>query len=409
MNSSFVGILQLQRAFQYLDGSSLFCVDAVAERASAAMKLLFLIRSLHVGGAERQIVGLVNEMARRGHETHVAVFYTGGIFEQDLDSSVRLHGLGKSGRWDLVGFFYRWYCLLRVVRPDVVHGYLPVQNVLALFARPFISGVRVVFGVRTSYLDLSQYDWLVRLEYFLEARLACLAHRIVANSESGARWLVTRGVPANLIEVIPNGIDVDSYLPDALCRATVRDEWGIGAAECLVGMVGRVDPIKDYETFLRAGASLVSRFPAMRFVCVGDGRADYVSELRAMADSLGLSGQLIWAGSRADIAAVCNAFDIAVSCSISEGFPNTVAEAMACGKPCVVTDVGDSALIVGDTGIAVPPRDSNSLAKAISVLAMESKGDCRVTAMAARKRICELYSARALADRTESLMHSLVA
>lgn len=373
------------------------------------MKLLFLIRSLHAGGAERQFVGLVNEMARRGHETHVAVFYTGGIFEQDLDSSVRLHVLGKSGRWDLVGFIYRWYCLLRVVRPELVHGYLPVQNLLALLARPLISGVRVVFGVRTSFLDFSQYDWLVRLEYFLEARFAHFAHRIVANSESGARWLVTRGVPANLIEVIPNGIDVDRYLPDALGRATVRAEWGIEAAECLVGIVARLDPIKDHEILLRAVASLVCRFPAIRLVCVGEGPAEYVSGLSAMADSHGLSGRLIWAGSRPDIAAVCSAFDIAVSCSISEGFSNTVAEAMACGTPCVVTDVGDSALIVGDTGIVVPPRDSKALAEAISVLAREPEADRRVRAMTARKRICELYSTRALADRTESLMESLVA
>src|SRR6266850_1071227 len=367
------------------------------------MKLLFLIRSLHAGGMERQFVGLVNEMARRGHETHVAVFYKGGIFEEDLDSSVCLHGLGKGGRWDLVGFFFRWHCLLRVVRPELVHGYLPTQNILAVLSRLSVPGIRVVFGVRASFLDFSKYDWLVKLEYCLETKLAKFAHRIIANSESGARWLVARGVPAGLVEVIPNGIDVDRYQPDAPGRAAVRAEWGIVASECLVGMVARLDPIKDHEILLVAVSSLVFRFPAMRLVCVGDGPAKYVSVLSAVADCLGLSGRLIWAGSRADTAAVFSAFDIAVSCSSSEGFPNTVAEAMACGTPCVVTDVGDSALIVGDTGVVVHPRDPRALAEAISTLATESKDDRQVRAIAARKRICEFFSNRALADRSEAL------
>jgi glycosyltransferase involved in cell wall biosynthesis len=373
------------------------------------MKLLFLVRSLHAGGAEGQIVELVNEMARRGHEMHVAVFYKGGVFEKHLEPRVRLHGLGKGGRWDLVGFLHRWLCLLRKVRPDLVHGYLPTQNILAALSRLFVPGIRVVFGVRASFLDFSKYDWLVRLEYYLEARFARFAHKIVANSRSGERWLVARGVPRDLVEVIPNGIDVNRYRPDARGRAAVRAGWGIAASEYLVGMVARTDPIKGHEMLLRAAGLLIPRFPSMRLVFVGDGLAEYASSLTATADSLALSDRLIWAGSREDLPAVYSAFDLAVSCSISEGFPNVVAEAMACGTPCVVTDVGDSALIVGDTGVVVPPSDPGALAEAIFFLAGESKDDRRARAIAARQRVCRLFTARALADRSEALLQSLLA
>src|ERR1017187_10355736 len=163
------------------------------------MRLLFLIRSLHLGGAERQFVLLANEMARRRHEVHVAVFYGGGKFEHDLIGLVRLHSLEKHGRWDVLGFVYRWYRLLRMVRPELIYGYLPISNILALVSKVLVPGARIVFGVRSSFLDFSKYDRLAKWEYRLEATFARFADSIVANSESGADWLIARGVPPHLI------------------------------------------------------------------------------------------------------------------------------------------------------------------------------------------------------------------
>ena len=134
----------------------------------------------------------------------------------------------------------------------------------------------------------------------------------------------------------------------------MRLEWGIAECEKLIGQVGRLDPMKDHSTFLKAAALLAHERKDVRFVCVGEGPTGYRDELYSLAKTLGLASRLIWAGSRRDMPAVYNAFDVAVSSSRwGEGLPNVIAEAMACGVPCVVTDVGDSAFVVDKLGVVV--------------------------------------------------------
>jgi glycosyltransferase involved in cell wall biosynthesis len=142
----------------------------------------------------------------------------------------------------------------------------------------------------------------------------------------------------------------------------VRDEWGIDDEAITIGLVGRLDPMKDHATFLRAAKIFNQKERRVRFVCVGDGKEPYKSEIHSLCKVLGLNGHLIWAGEREDMPSVYNAIDIVTSSSSGEGFPNVIGEAMACGVLCVVTDVGDSAIIVGETGNVVPSEDPQALA-----------------------------------------------
>jgi glycosyltransferase involved in cell wall biosynthesis len=368
--------------------------------------VLFLARSLERGGAERQLVVLAKGLASRGHGVTVAVFYAGGAFEAELAmAGVRIIDLAKQGRWNLVSFLIRMARLLREERPAVLHSYLGVPNILAAALKPLLSGTRIVWGVRASNMDLSRYDSLSRMAYVLERSLARFADCIIANSHAGKHHAVANGFPENKMRVIPNGINTKYFQFDPEGRRQLRLAWGIGEGEILVGLVGRLDPMKDHAAFLAAASYIARMRQDVRFVCVGDGPADYAEALKQRAAVLGLTGQLIWAGASDDMPAVYSALDLASSSSsYGEGFANTVAEAMACGMPCAVTDVGDSALIVGATGRVVPPGDHSALADAIGHLIDLSPKERRELGEACRARIVSEFGIDRLVQRTEQAL-----
>jgi glycosyltransferase involved in cell wall biosynthesis len=215
-------------------------------------------------------------------------------------------------------------------------------------------------------MDFSRYDWLFRASYALECRLARSADLIIANSEAGRRMHVADGYPCQTTIVIPNGIDTSRFSPNPEAREQIRAQWGVGEGEALIGLVGRLDPQKDHETFFQAAAMLLQERSHVRFVCVGDGPSEYRAALRKLAGKLGLDGHIVWAGARADVHNSYSALDLLVSSSsFGEGFPNVIGEAMACGLPCVATDVGDSALVIGGLGEVVKPKDPVALKEGI--------------------------------------------
>lgn len=364
---------------------------------------LFLARSLDRGGAERQLVVLVKGLARQGHAVAVAVFFGGGVYEAELaEAGVRVINLGKQGRWDVLPFLNRLVRLLRKERPAVLHSYLGVPNILAAALKPLLPGTRIIWGVRASNVDLSRYDWLSRLAYSLERRLARFADCIIANSQAGKRYAVANGFPEDKIDVIPNGINTEYFRFDAEGRKKVRSAWGLDEDEVLVGLVARLDRMKDHLGFLTAAGCIARERHDVRFVCVGDGLVVYAEELKQQAATLGLTNRLIWAGARDNMPAVYSALDIAVSSSsFGEGFSNTIAEAMACGVPCVVTDVGDSAHIVGDTGSVVTPGDRSALAAAIQHLIALPPEERRALGEMCQARIVSEFDMHRLVQRTE--------
>lgn len=364
------------------------------------MKIMFLIRTLNYGGAERQLVVLAKELHKQGHSVGVAVFYPNGPLEKELhDAKVPVRVLEKKHRWDIFGFFLRLIKLLREEKPDILHGYLGGPNILTVMLKPFFPNVRMVWGVRASNMDLKQYDWFVRFAYWVECKLSRFADMIIVNSHAGRDYSVQQGFPKDKMVVIPNGIDTERFQPNSEFRKKIRNEWGVLENEKLIGLVARLDPMKDHATFLRAAALLLEERKDIHFVCVGDGPANYREKLYLLSKELGLSNYLIWAGARNDMSAVYNALDIASSSSLSEGFPNVIGEAMACGVSCVVTDVGDSAWLVGETGIVVDPKDPKALVEGWkSALAYNDK----VVSQKSRNRIIESFSINHLVIATKN-------
>lgn len=359
------------------------------------MKILFLTRALNVGGAERQLVALALGLLNRGHEVAVAVFYPGGMLESELkEAGISVLSLAKSGRWDVVGFVVRLIKTVRNYRPDILHTY--ICNLTTVAVQPFMPSMKIVWGVRSSYVDFTRFDWAFRVSHELTCLLSHTPDLIITNSQAGKLSHVAAGYPAQKTVVIPNGIDTMRFRPNPAARRWIREEWGVKEDEELVGLVGRLDPMKDHETFLEAAFALSQSRQSVRFVCVGDGHPDYRAMLQDRARLMGLGDRIRWTGTRTDVFDVYSALDILVSCSSGEGFSNVIGEAMACGIPCVVTDVGDSRLVVGSLGELIPPKDSSALARGIQRLLNHRMASAEV-----RKRIVDRFSLEALILRTE--------
>jgi glycosyltransferase involved in cell wall biosynthesis len=368
---------------------------------------MFLIRSLNYGGTERQLVALASRLHEKGESVGVVTFYPGGPFHKNLEAiGIAVYTLEKRSRWDMF-FFFRLIRLMRRLQPAIVHSYLGVPNILTILLKPMFPGTRFVWGVRASNMDLNRYGWLDQFLYQIERALSRSADLIIVNSYSGLDHAIAQGFPRDKMRVIPNGIDTDQFRPDPESGKQFRKDWCIGEKEHLIGIVGRLDPMKDHPTFLKAAALLARERTDVRFLCVGDGPQPYQSRLRSMSEELGLGKRLIWLSSAEDMSAIYNAMDVMTSASsFGEGFSNAIGEAMACGVPCVVTDVGDSKRIVGDFGEVVPPADPSALAQAWSrtLRPNENEQRCRIQI---RTRIMEQYCLHALANRTAAALKEI--
>ncbi len=383
--------------------------QATAAGTAAGPRLLFYIGSLRSGGAERQLTQIVRGLADRGWPIAVVTMFPGGKHWDRMRHwpDVQLRALygAKAGikpgvAWQLTRAPTALRRQVKFWRPDVVYSLLYMSNLHARLALGAGRAGRLVWGIRASD---NRLPWFRTLARRWGRDLSSAVGTIVFNSNAGRRFHERRGFQARRHVVIPNGFATDRFRPDADAGRRLRSEWGIGETQPLIGLVGRLTAVKDHPTFLAAARRVVQSRPDARFVCVGGGRTVYTRRLERLARELDLDDCLIWAGERTNMPAVYNALDLAVSSSVSEGFPNVVGEALACGVGCVVTDVGDSARLVGATGAVVPPHDPGLLADGI--LAQLAAG--RPDPQSLHRQIVRTYSVAAMIEKTAALLREV--
>jgi glycosyltransferase involved in cell wall biosynthesis len=247
------------------------------------------------------------------------------------------------------------------------------------------------------------------LTYRSEAWLSRRADLAIANARTVRADAIRRGLPADRIAVVMNGIDADAMRADADAGRAMRRAWGLSNNHFVIGCAARLDPMKDHANLLQAAASFARENSDARFVCVGGGPAAYRLQLTALANSLGLADRVMWIRDIGDMKAAYNAFDIAtLSSAFGEGFPNMVGEAMACGVPVAATDVGDVRLIIGELGEVVPPKDPDLLCAAWRRLRQRLTQDPGLR-NGARDRIVANYSVDTMVRRTEDTLGQLAA
>lgn len=376
-----------------------------ASAGVAKIRVVFIIRRFECGGAERQLITLLRALDKTRFDIRVITLYAGGVLWDEAAGipSVRLAHLGKRSRWHLgaLGALLR---NIREARPHIVHGYMDVANVLALAGR--IRGAKIVWGMRASKVDMTRYDYMRRLGLEFETRLSRLPDLIICNSRAALAAAEARGFPSERSIIIPNGIDTERFRPDPAARVALRAQWHVSPEEFLVGIVGRLDPMKGHAAFFRAAVLVLARYARLRLVVVGGG--GLLHELRELAAGCGIQDRLIWAGQREEMSTVFPALDLTVSASLfGEGFPNVLAESMACGVPCVSTDVGDSSLIIQNRGWIAPPGDPAALAESIC-RAIHACEQSAVQPQVIRERIISSYSIDKLAESTSSALCGLL-
>jgi len=359
------------------------------------MRILHIITGLDNGGAEAALFRLTTADKENTHQV-ISLTDSGLYGERLAKAGVPVHILDMPhGRVTLKGLV-KLYRLIRTINPDGVQTWMYHADLVGgVVAR--IAGKRaVVWGIRASYLVGGKTSGATLLLRWVCARISSvIPRRIVFNSDSGVRAHERLGYDGKKTAVIPNGYDMNQMRPDEDARILLRRSWGIEPSQVLLGMVARWDPLKDHANLIAALSQLDSRkVPDWRCVLVGSDMTDANASLVALLDQCNVHDRFLLLGPRSDIPAVMNALDLHILSSASEAFPNVVAEAMACGTPCVVTDVGDAGLIVGSGGWVVPHSDSASLAGAVqeAIVELTNTAKWEKRKAACRFRIRENFS-----------------
>lgn len=365
--------------------------------------VLHIITGLNDGGAEAVLYRLCTHDRAARH--HVVSLMDGGKYGPLLErAGVPVTCLGmRRGRVGPRGLWRLWR-LIRTVRPGAIQTWMYHANLVGGVTARLAGQRKPIWGIHHS--DLGN-DGTSRRTVAV-AKLGALIEPLVARktvycAERAARVHEGIGYDAARARVIPNGYDLTKFRPDPESGLRLRKETGIPGGAAVIGFVARFDPLKDHETLLRALAVLQAQGDCPHCLLVGTGLEAGNTALTERIAALGLEGRVHLLGRRDDIPAVMNALDLHVMSSLSEAFPNVLAEAMACGTPCVSTDVGDAAAIVGDTGRIVPPRDPDALARAIAdLLAERDRPAWNDRREGARRHVADNYSIERMVESYRS-------
>jgi glycosyltransferase involved in cell wall biosynthesis len=256
-------------------------------------------------------------------------------------------------------------------------------------------------------MDWGAYDWTWKLLNRFLFWLARSPDLVVFNSIRGQSYYAEKGFRPRQQMVIANGVDTQRFYPDAQARSQMRAELAVDLDNILIGTVGRIDPIKDLQTFIAVASRLIDLDPRYRFVIVGSGPSADEQALQQAIEQNKLIQSVVRVKQSARVHDYYNAMDIFVSCSRGEGFPNTVGEAMACGVPCIVTDVGDCRLLVGDTGVVVDIGDTTAIVAGVRKLESQiSFGS--ITRESITKRVQVEFSVERLCSRSVTAFQALM-
>jgi glycosyltransferase involved in cell wall biosynthesis len=362
--------------------------------------ILHLITGLDTGGAELMLARLVaRPHPTRHHSLVVSMIGPGRLGPALQRAGVEVRSLGMSRGWPDPRGLARLVALLRRVRPQILQTWLYHADLLGLVAHR-LAGVssRLFWNIQcTEMADAG----LVRR---LLAWSSAAPEAIVVNSLAGRHFHEAVGYRPQRWEHIPNGCDTSAFLFDTAGRRSLRDEWGAAEDAVVVGLPARYHAMKDHNNFLAAAALFAARRTDAVFVLAGAGAEPGNRALSSSIAAHGLDGRIRLLGNRSDMVRVYSALDIAsLASAYGEGCPNVLVEAMACGVPCVATDCGDAALLIGADGLIVPPRAPAALAAAWERVTALGRAGRRQLGNQARQRMVSNYDIAVIGARYDAL------
>ncbi len=378
--------------------------------APNAFRIVHIISDLSVGGAEMGLCNLLGALDRERFAPAVISLMDKGPLRARLEAlGIPVYTPRMKPGWPTPLAWWRLLRLVHRLQPDLLQGWMYHSNLAASVARVFVRrAVPVVWSIHYTVESLAQERRLTASIIRLCAPLSRWSEGIIFVSRTSQQQHAALGYDISRSCVFPNGANIKEFQPSDKAREAIRAELGLSPDARLTGHIGRFHPMKDHANFLRAARLVLDAQPDTHFLMAGRGVDNENLPLRQLLTELHLRGRVHFLGERHDIPQLAAALDVFVlSSAYGESFPNIIGEAMACGVPCVVTDVGDAAWIVGDAGAVVPPQDPAALAeKCLAALAL-TPAQRRCVGDAARARVAEFFSLASVTEHYAEIYESL--
>lgn len=375
-----------------------------------SVRAVFVITGLSTGGSEMMLLKLLERIDRTRFEPHVISLSDNGEIGPRIEAlGIEVDVISMRPTWMIPFRFFRLVSRLKTLKPDLVHTWMYHSDLLGgLAAR--LAGIRAVgWRVNHSNLDPELNKWSTLRVMSVCARVSSwLPRRILSCSERARRVHIEAGYAPEKFVFVPNGFDLARFRPDAGARASVRAELRIDENAPLVGIVGRFHPQKNIEGFVAAATIVGRKRPDVHFLLAGSGLDVQNTVLQSAIRNSMTPGGFHLLGKREDIPRLMASLDVLVLSSHGEAFPNVVGEGMACGLPCVVTDAGDAAEIVGDTGRVVATGDMAGLARETLAILDLPVSERQSLGLKARSRVSENYDIDRVVQRYAQFHESLM-
>ena len=380
-------------------------------RRGQDVKVAFIVTCLPVGGADLALYRLLSRLDKSVEAHVISLREVDEVGERIRALGIPVESLGmvpsRPNPLAILDLARR----LRRIKPDLVQTWMYHADLLGgIAAKLAAPRCPVVWSVRHNSLSpdntrratiavVKLCAWLSRL----------LPRKVVFNAVSSRSLHTGFGYASEKSEVIPNGLDMKMFVPDQSARAPFRAELGLAADTLIVGMFARFDPIKNHDGFVQIARQLAARLPSCHYVMAGLDIDQQNQRLAQWIADANIGGAVHLLGPRRDMPRLMAAIDVLAMPSWAEAFPNVVAEAMACGVPCVVTDVGDAAHIAGGTGAIVPAGDTAAFTAELEKLLLLSEPERNQLGVLARARIEQNFDLGIMANRFEALYAGYVA
>ena len=365
-------------------------------------KCLHIIGNLSAGGAEKMLCRLVTTSDQNVIRHCIVTLLPPGELAPNLEKAgIRVFSLMMNRRRPDPVAIFRLCRLIRRIAPDIVHTWLYHADLIGGLAAAFAGAIPVICSIRHGSLINDP------LKTVISAHIAALiarfvAVRVISCSERAAQAHIRIGYPAQRVQIIPNGFELPQK-PETLARSVVRQSLGIPESCPMIGLIGRFNPAKDHENFFRAAAIVAKHYPEAHFILCGVGVDANNAFLNQVIASAGIQSNTHLLGHRHAIAEIISSLTMLVSSSVSEAFPNVIGEAMSLAIPCVVTDAGESASLIGDAGFVMPTANAEALADGILRMLRLSAHDRAAMGNAGRRRIESFFTLAAVVKQYENM------
>lgn len=352
-------------------------------------KIVHIITDLATGGAQMMMYKLLKNIDLNKYQIEVISMIDNGVIGEQIQAlGIQVHTL------NIKKTHPNPLAIIKAIKicsnSHIIQTWMYHADLFGFIIAQWVKPKKIIWGIRHSTFDNSDKKSTVFIAR-INAALSKYVNHIISCSERAVYVHQQLGFNISNMIVIPNGFEVDRFCKRSESKKMLCDELDLLEDTIIIGRVARWHPMKDYEALFKA-ISLLQDYSNFVLICCGENIDNANEELRTLLLNNNIRDRVKLLGNRVDMEHIMSATDIHVSSSLTgEGFPNVLGEAMACEVPCVTTDVGDSAFVVGDTGEVVEPGDYKELAKAIKKIIDMSEDERRALGLKARQRIIEQF------------------